>query len=85
MTMWETLAMLERREVITMNPDNKQCCELDRDEDGFCQHRGYHPIYVEPLCQEFWFDPRYKQKICSTHDYMWTDDSPVCNAILSSD
>lgn len=41
------LATLERREIITTNPDEaEKCCGLDRDEDGFCQHREGHPIFV---------------------------------------
>lgn len=41
------LAMLERRNVITMDAtEAEKCCGIPRDEDGFCQHRGHHPIYV---------------------------------------
>lgn len=44
----QTLAALERRETITTDPDKKlKCCGMPRDDDGFCQHRPYHPIYVE--------------------------------------
>ena len=43
----QALAKLERREVITTNPkDRLTCCGIVRDEDGFCQHRPYHPVYV---------------------------------------
>ncbi len=46
--MLQLLAMLERREVVTVDPaEAALCCGLDRDEDGFCQHRPGHPIYVE--------------------------------------
>lgn len=45
--MFETL---ERRGVITTDPDKRErCCGLTRDEDGFCRHREYHPVYVEAL------------------------------------
>ena len=45
-----TLGILERRKVITTDPDRaKECCGMPRDEDGFCQHRPYHPIYVRLL------------------------------------
>jgi hypothetical protein len=42
------LTILERREIITTDPEEKEkCCGMPRDEDGFCKHRPYHPIYVE--------------------------------------
>lgn len=44
----EALIDLEKRGAITTLPsDRQQCCGIDRDPDGFCQHRSYHPIYVE--------------------------------------
>lgn len=46
----KTLAALERREVITTDPEQaEKCCGIKRDEDGFCQFREYHPIYVKVL------------------------------------
>lgn len=46
-TVLQSLAALERREVITTDPEQAaECCGLDRDEDGFCQHRPGHPVYV---------------------------------------
>lgn len=42
--------MLERRKVITTDPaEARECCGMRRDEDGFCTHRGYHPIFVDLL------------------------------------
>lgn len=42
------VAMLERRGIVTTDPDEaEKCCGIQRDDDGFCQHRPYHPIYVE--------------------------------------
>jgi hypothetical protein len=44
----QSLAALERRKVITTNPEERErCCGIRRDEDGFCVHREYHPIYVD--------------------------------------
>lgn len=44
------LERLERRAVITTNPeDADKCCGIERDDDGFCQHRNHHPIYVDLL------------------------------------
>ena len=37
---------LRRRGVITTNPRDAICCGTERDEDGFCQHRPHHPIFV---------------------------------------
>lgn len=49
-TLLATLAMLERREVITTDPaEAADCCGMPRDEDGFCIHRPGHPIYVDTL------------------------------------
>lgn len=46
-TLLQALAKLERREVITTDVSVKdECCGVPRDEDGFCKHRDYHPIYV---------------------------------------
>lgn len=43
----DALTMLERRRVITTDPaDARRCCGMERDEDGFCSSRPYHPIYV---------------------------------------
>lgn len=43
----QALAMLQRREVITTDPDEAaECCGIPRDDDGFCVHRPGHPIYV---------------------------------------
>ena len=48
MSLLQALAMLERRKVITTDPDEAaECCGNPRDPDGFCTHRDYHPIYVE--------------------------------------
>lgn len=42
------IEMLERREIITTNPDHAAtCCGMARDSDGFCQNRNYHSIYVD--------------------------------------
>lgn len=42
------LERLEERKLITTDPaDAEMCCGLVRDEDGFCQHREHHPVYVE--------------------------------------
>src|SRR5579885_3682818 len=39
--------MLERRGVITTDPERQhECCGLPRDADGFCSYRPGHPIYV---------------------------------------
>lgn len=41
------LGALEKRDVITTDPEEaEKCCGIERDEDGFCQHRPGHPIYV---------------------------------------
>lgn len=46
-TVLQSLAALERREVITTDPEKAaECCGIERDEDGFCQHRPAHPVYV---------------------------------------
>lgn len=43
----ELLNILERRDVITTDPERAaECCGLPRDEDGFCTYRPGHPIYV---------------------------------------
>ena len=48
MSILATLATLERRDVITTDPaDRDKCCGIERDADGFCQYRPGHPIYVE--------------------------------------
>lgn len=48
MSLLQVLAMLERREVITTDPEDRGvCCGNLRDEDGFCALRPHHPIYVE--------------------------------------
>lgn len=42
------IAMLERRDIVTTDPAKAgTCCGIERDEDGFCQYRGGHPIYVQ--------------------------------------
>ncbi len=42
------LETLERREVITTDPtEADKCCGMARDDDGFCVHRPYHPVYVD--------------------------------------
>jgi hypothetical protein len=39
---------LIRRRIITVDPSEAStCCGLDRDSDGFCQHRPNHPIYLQ--------------------------------------
>lgn len=44
----EILETLERRGVITTDPDDaEECCGIRRDEDGLCQHRPGHPVYVK--------------------------------------
>jgi len=44
----QALAALERRNVITTDPNEADtCCGIERDEDGFCQHRPGHPVYIE--------------------------------------
>jgi len=43
----DLISMLERRGIVTTNPSEaEKCCGNWRDDDGFCQHRPYHPIYV---------------------------------------
>jgi len=43
----EMLEMLKRRGIVTTDPSKALvCCGLPRDEDGFCQHRPTHMIYV---------------------------------------
>lgn len=43
----QALEALERRGVITTRPENaKECCGIERDEDGFCVQRPGHPVYV---------------------------------------
>lgn len=43
----KVLSMLRRRNIITTRPDEAaRCCGLERDADGFCRNREYHPIYV---------------------------------------
>lgn len=45
----ELLNILERRGVITTDPERRdECCGLPRDEDGFCTYREGYPIYVDP-------------------------------------
>lgn len=42
------IAKLSRRNVITLDvAEKEECCGIERDEDGFCQHRPTHPIYVD--------------------------------------
>lgn len=49
MTKDELVEMLERRDIVTTDPDRaEECCGLPRDEDGFCTYREGHPIYVDP-------------------------------------
>lgn len=44
----KTLAILERRRVITTDKkESIACCGLRRDDDGFCVHRPGHPVYVK--------------------------------------
>ena len=43
----EIFEALKRRGVITTDADREfECCGLRRDEDGFCNYRPGHPIYV---------------------------------------
>lgn len=43
----QALAIMERRRVITTDPNEKEeCCGMPRDPDGFCQHRPSHPVYI---------------------------------------
>lgn len=43
----DLIRTLERRGVITTDPDRAdECCGLPRDGDGFCTYRPGHPIYV---------------------------------------
>ena len=43
----KALEALERRKVITTDPnDERECCGIERDDDGFCIHREGHPVYV---------------------------------------
>lgn len=42
----DILLHLEKIGVITTDPRNIMCCGLDRDDDGRCVHRPYHPVYV---------------------------------------
>lgn len=45
----ELLNILERRGVITTDPERRdECCGLPRDEDGFCTYREGYPIYADP-------------------------------------
>lgn len=44
--MTNVLEILERRGIITRDPEAVLCCGTERDEDGFCVHRPGHPIYV---------------------------------------
>lgn len=45
--------VLERRGVVTTDPDRRdQCCGLPRDQDGFCTYREGHPIYVDIQASE---------------------------------
>lgn len=47
MSLLQFLAMLERREIITTDPaEAERCCGIPRDDDGFCDHRPGHRIYV---------------------------------------
>lgn len=47
MTKDELVETLERRGIVTTDPDRAEaCCGLPRDEDGFCTYREGHPIYV---------------------------------------
>lgn len=40
------LDSMQRRGVITTNPDDAaECCGLERDDDGFCVYHPGHPIY----------------------------------------
>lgn len=42
----EAIGKLERRGVITTDPDEAtHCCGLKRDSDGFCINRPHHPAY----------------------------------------
>lgn len=44
---FKALEALERRDVITTDPEEaEKCCGIERDEDGFCIHRPGHPVYV---------------------------------------
>lgn len=39
---------LVARDVITIAAhEAEKCCGIPRDEDGFCQYRPGHPIYVK--------------------------------------
>jgi hypothetical protein len=45
---WEALDILQKRGIITLHPKEAgTCCGIERDEDGFCQHRPRHPIYMD--------------------------------------
>lgn len=47
MDIHDLLTMLERRGVVTTDVrEARKCCGIERDEDGFCRHREYHPIFV---------------------------------------
>lgn len=47
MTIDQLVVMLELRGVVTTDPSEAaECCGIPRDDDGFCRHRPYHPIYV---------------------------------------
>lgn len=42
------LVALERRGVVTFDKTQADtCCGTERDADGFCRHREYHPIYID--------------------------------------
>lgn len=44
----EFVRKLERRGHVTTNPHEAgTCCGMERDDDGFCRHRDWHPIYVD--------------------------------------
>ena len=46
----EALAKLERRKVITTDPEESaECCGLPRDDDGFCIYCPHHPVFVRVL------------------------------------
>jgi hypothetical protein len=43
----QAMNALEKREVITRKPEDRaMCCGSPRDEDGFCQHRLGHAVFV---------------------------------------
>lgn len=42
------IATLEKRKLVTTDPSEAAtCCGIVRDEDGFCRHRPYHPVFVQ--------------------------------------